>query len=70
MIEQVKCSLDFDNEGSVTINSDDLNLGSGHRSGSFELYPPKKICINLFSLIKQVAEMACTMGNESKRTLN
>ena len=32
MIEQVQWSLDSDNEGSVTINSDDLTYGFGYGS--------------------------------------
>ena len=40
-IDQLQWSLDSDNEGSVTINSDDLSLGSG--SGTFELYPTKNM---------------------------
>ena len=43
MIEQVQWSLDSDNEGSVTINSDDLTYGFGYGSGSFELYPTQNI---------------------------
>ena len=43
MIEQVQWSLDSENEGSVTINNDDLNYGFGHASGSFELYPTKNM---------------------------
>ena len=43
MIEQVQWSLDSDNEGSVTINSDDLTYGYGYGSGSFELYPTKNM---------------------------
>ena len=43
MIEQVQWSLDSDNEGSVTINSDDLTYGFGYGSASFELYPTKNI---------------------------
>ena len=34
-IDQLQWSLESDNEGSVTINSDDLSLGSG--CGTFEL---------------------------------
>jgi len=41
MIEQVQWSLESDNEGSVSINSDDLTYGYG--SGSFELYPTKNM---------------------------
>ncbi|MCS3202701.1 hypothetical protein [Candidatus Bacteroides intestinigallinarum] len=55
MIEQVQWSLDSENEGSVTINNDDLNYGFGHGSGSFELYPTK-ICTSLFYWTKQVEE--------------
>lgn len=43
MIEQVQWSLDSDNEGSVSINSDDLTYGLGYGSGSFELYPTKNL---------------------------
>ena len=43
MIEQVQWSLDSDNEGSVTINSDDLTYGLGYGSRSFELYPTKNM---------------------------
>ena len=43
MIEQVQWSLDSDNEGSVTINSDDLTYGFGYGSGSVELYPTKNM---------------------------
>ena len=43
IIEQVQWSLDSDNEGSVTINSDDLTYGYGYGSGSFELYPTKNM---------------------------
>ena len=43
MIEQVQWSLDSENEGSVTINNDDLNYGFGRGSGSFELYPTKNM---------------------------
>ena len=43
MIEQVQWSLDSDNEGSVSINSDDLTYGIGCGSGSFELYPTKNM---------------------------
>lgn len=43
MIEQVQWSLDSENEGSVTINGDDLNYGFGYGSGSFELYPTKNM---------------------------
>ena len=43
MIEQIQWSLDSDNEGSVTINSDDLTYGYGYGSGSFELYPTKNM---------------------------
>ena len=40
-IDQLQWSLESDNEGSVTINSDDLSLGSG--CGTFELYPTKNM---------------------------
>ena len=43
MIEQVQWSLDSDNEGSVTINSEDFTYGFGYGSGSFELYPTKNM---------------------------
>ena len=43
MIEQVQWSLDSDNEGSVSINSDDLTYGLGYGSGSFEFYPTKNM---------------------------
>lgn len=43
IIEQVQWSLDSDNEGSVSINSDDLTYGLGYGSGSFELYPTKNM---------------------------
>ena len=42
-IEQVQWSLDSDNEGSVTINDQDLTFGSGYGSGSFELYATKNM---------------------------
>ncbi len=42
-IKQVQWSLDSDNEGSLTINDDDLSYGHGYGSGSFELYPTKNI---------------------------
>lgn len=43
MIEQVQWSLDMDNEGSVSINSEDLTYSGGYGSGSFELYPTKNM---------------------------
>ena len=43
MIEQVQWSLDSDNEGSVSINIEDLTYGLGCGSGSFELYPTKNM---------------------------
>lgn len=43
MIEQVQWSLDSENEGSVTINNDDLSYLFGYGSGSFELYPTKNM---------------------------
>jgi len=42
-IEQVQWSLESNNEGSVTINDDDLTYGYGYGSGSFELYPTKNM---------------------------
>ena len=42
-IEQLQWSLDSNNEGSVTINGDDLTYGYGHGSNSFELYPTKNM---------------------------
>lgn len=42
-IEQVQWSLNSDNEGTITINGDDLNIGYGYGSGSFELYPTKNM---------------------------
>ncbi len=42
-IEQVQWSLESNNEGSVTINSEDLTYGYGHGSNSFELYPTKNM---------------------------
>lgn len=42
-IEQVQWSLKLENEGSVTINGDDLTFGFGYGSGSFELYPTKNM---------------------------
>lgn len=41
MIEQVQWSLESSNEGSVTINGEDLT--SGYGSNSFELYPTKNM---------------------------
>lgn len=61
MIEQVQWSLDSDNEGSVTINSDDLTYGYGYGSGSFELYPTK-ICISSYSLTKRAARNGMCNG--------
>ena len=43
MIEQVQWSLNPDNEGSVTINSDNLAKELDYGPGSFELYPTKNI---------------------------
>ena len=40
-IQQVQWSLDSDDEGSLSINDDDLSYGYG--SGSFELYPTKNM---------------------------
>lgn len=42
-IEQVQWSLGSDNEGSVTINDQDLTFGYGYGSGSFELYATKNM---------------------------
>ena len=42
-IKQVQWSLDPGEEGSVTINDDDLSYGYGYGSGSFELYPTKNM---------------------------
>lgn len=41
-IEQLQWSLDSDNEGSVSINSEDLSLFGG-TNGTFELYPTKNM---------------------------
>ena len=43
MIEQFQWSLDSDNEGSVSINIEDLTYELGCGSGSFELYPTKNM---------------------------
>lgn len=43
MIEQVQWSLESSNEGSVTINGEDLTSGYGYGSNSFELYPTKNM---------------------------
>lgn len=43
MIEQVQWSLESNNEGSITINGDDLTYGMGYGSGCFELYPTKNM---------------------------
>ena len=43
MIKQVQWSLDYDKEGSIIINDDDLTFGLGYGSGSFELYPTKNM---------------------------
>ena len=42
-IKQVQWSLDSENEGTVTINEQDLTCGYGYGSGSFELYPTKNM---------------------------
>lgn len=42
-IEQVQWSLESNNEGSVSINKDDLSYGYGYGSNSFELYPTKNM---------------------------
>lgn len=69
MIEQVQWSLDSENEGSVTINNDDLNYGFGHGSGSFELYPTKYVPVYSTGQNKW-KKMACSMGDENKGTLD
>ena len=38
-IEQIQWSLDYENEGIVTINDVDLTLGLGNMACVFELYP-------------------------------
>ena len=43
IIEQVQWSLKSDEEGTFTINGDDLSYGFGYGSGSFELYPTKNV---------------------------
>jgi len=42
-IEQVQWSLDSDQEGTFTINNEDLNWGNGYGSGTYELYPTKNM---------------------------
>ena len=42
-IDQVQWSLETDNEGSITINDQDLSYGAGYGSGSSELYPTKNM---------------------------
>lgn len=42
-IEQVQWSLDSNKECTFTVNDVDLNLGYGHGSGTFELYPTKNM---------------------------
>lgn len=42
-IEQVQWSLKSLEEGTLTINNDDLSYGMGYGSGSFELYPTKNM---------------------------
>ena len=42
-IKQVQWSLESVNEGSVTINDNDLAYGMGYGSGCFELYPTKNM---------------------------
>lgn len=42
-IKQIQWSLDSDNEGTVTINNEDLSYGLGCGSNSFELYPTKNM---------------------------
>lgn len=61
MIEQVQWSLDSDNEGSVTINSDDLTYGYGYGSGSLSYIQPKT-CTNLYSSIKRVVRNGMCNG--------
>ncbi len=46
-IDQVQWSLKKEEEGSVSINSEDLSLMGGFGSGTFELYPTK----NMFQFI-------------------
>lgn len=70
MIEQVQWSLDSENEGSVTINNDDLNYGFGHGSGSFELYPTKKYVPVYSTGQNKWKKMAYSMGDENKGTLD
>ena len=55
MIEQVQWSLDSENEGSVTINDDDLNFGFGMVQVVLS-YIPQRICTSSFYLIKQMEE--------------
>lgn len=42
-IEQVQWSLEYKNEGSININSEDLTYGKKNKSASFELYPTKNM---------------------------
>lgn len=42
-IDQVQWSLESNNEGSVSINKEDLSFGYGYGSNSFELYPTKNM---------------------------
>lgn len=46
-IDQVQWSLKKEEEGSISINSEDLSLMGGFGSGTFELYPTK----NMFQFI-------------------
>ena len=43
IVKQVQWSLDSDNEGTITINGDDLTRGYGDGSNTFELYPTKNM---------------------------
>lgn len=43
IIKQVQWNLDSDKEGSLYINYEDLNMGEGFGSGTFELYSTQNI---------------------------
>ena len=43
MWRRLQWSLESSNEGSVTINGEDLTSGYGYGSNSFELYPTKNM---------------------------
>lgn len=43
IIKQVQWNLDSGKEGSLYINSEDLNIGTGEGSGTFELYSTQNI---------------------------